>query len=350
MKLRLGVIGAGSWANAAHLPALAARDEVEFVAVSRKGVPALRQVRERYGFARASEDFQVVVDAGCDIVVVASPAAYHHEHAKAALASGAHVLCEKPFTIEPDHARELVEVAHAHDRHLLVSFGWNYMPMVRRAKQLVAGGGVGRLEQMSITMSSQTRELLSAKGSYPDASADSAPEPATWTDPALSGGGYGQAQLAHALGLALHLVPARVTEAFAWMSPSPDEGVELHDAIALRFDTGAVGTLSGGSAHLGAGDNKHALAIRAIGDEGQLLVDVERECVWLYRTDGTDERLPLAPGAGSYAATGPANALVDVALGRSEENRAPGELGVLTVEALDAAYRSANSGKPEAVR
>lgn len=350
MRLRLGVIGAGSWASAAHLPALAARDEVEFVAVSRKGEPALRQVQERYGFAQSNEDFRVVVDAGCDIVVVASPAAYHYEHAKAALSAGAHVLCEKPFTIEPDHARDLVEVARRHHRQLLVSFGWNYMPMVRRARQLVADSGIGALEQMSIAMSSQTRELLSARGSYPDASADSAPEPATWTDPALSGGGYGQAQLAHALGLALHLVPARVTEAFAWMSPPPGEGVELHDAIALRFDTGAIGTLSGGSAHLGAGNNKHALAVRAIGAEGQLLVDVERECVWLYRADGTDERLHLEPGEGGYAFSGPANALVDVALGRPEENRAPGELGVLTVEALDAAYRSAASGKPEAVR
>lgn len=350
MTLRLGVIGAGSWANAAHLPALAARKEVEFVAVSRKGEPELRRVRERYGFAQASEDYRVVVNAGCDIVVVASPAALHHEHAKAALESGAHVLCEKPFTIEPAHARDLVDTARRHDRQLLVSFGWNYMPMVRRAKELLDAGGIGRMEQMAITMSSQTRELLGDRGAYPDASVESAPEPATWVDPTLSGGGYGQAQLAHALGLALHLVPARVTEAFAWMSQSPSAGVELHDAIALRFAGGGVGTLAGGSAHLGAGGNKHALEVRAIGDEGQLLVDVERECVWLYRRDGTDTRLDLDPGDGAYVFAGPADSLVDVALGRVEENRAPGELGLRTVEALDAAYRSAVSGKPETVR
>lgn len=350
MTLRLGVIGAGSWANAAHLPALAARDEVEFVAVSRMGERALQQVKERYGFAHASEDFRAVIDAGCDIVVVASPAAYHYEHAKAALCSGAHVLCEKPFTIEPDHGRQLVDVARRHGRQLLVSFGWNYMPVVRRAKQLVDEVGIGTLEQMSITMSSQTRELLSARGAYPDASADSAPEPDTWTDPSRSGGGYGQAQLTHALALALHLVPARVSEAFAWMSSPLDARVELHDAIALRFESGAVGTVAGGSAHLGAGDNKHALEVRAIGSDGQLLVDVERECVWLYRADGTDERLGVKPGDGCYVFGGPANALVDVALGRTEENRASGELGVLTVEALDAAYRSAASGRPEKVR
>jgi hypothetical protein len=123
--------------------------------------------------------------------------------------------------------------------------------------------------------------------------------------------------------------------------------VELHDAIGLRFDSGAIGTVSGGSAHLGAGGNKHALEVRAIGGEGQLQVDVEREIAWLYRPDGVDERLAVRDGDGAYDGTGPANALVDVALGDHDRNRAPGELGALTVEALDLAYRSARSRRLE---
>ena len=43
-KLRLGVIGAGSWAVASHLPNFARRhDEVEFVGVCRKGPEFLRR-------------------------------------------------------------------------------------------------------------------------------------------------------------------------------------------------------------------------------------------------------------------------------------------------------------------
>ena len=43
-KLRLGVIGAGSWAIASHLPNFAKRsDDVEFVAVARKGRNCLRR-------------------------------------------------------------------------------------------------------------------------------------------------------------------------------------------------------------------------------------------------------------------------------------------------------------------
>jgi predicted dehydrogenase len=347
-KLRLGVIGAGSWALAAHLPALAERrDVVEFAAVCRKGGAALERIRREYGFAMASEDYRDVIEAGLDICVVASPAACHHEHARAALAAGAHVLCEKPMTIDPKQAWDLVDVARDAQRDLLISFGWNYSAMIVGAKRLTEQHDIGRLEQMTIHMSSATRELLSNTGAYPDADPRTVPEHATWTDPATSGGGYGQAQLSHALGLALHLVPERVTAAYALMSAPDGAPVELHDAVCLRFDGGGIATLSGGSAHVGAGGNKHSLQVRAIGSEGQLVVDVERELVWLYRRDGTDIRLPARDGDGAYQASGPVHALVDAGLGRLDPNPAPGELGARTVEALALAYASARSARLE---
>lgn len=346
-RLRLGVIGAGSWAVSAHLPALAGRDEVDFVGVCRKGDDLLGTIRERFGFDVASEDYRDILDAGVDICVVASPSALHYEHTKAALEAGAHVLCEKPMTVDPAHAWELVEIADRADRQLLVSFGWNYLPMITDARQLVTRYGIGSIEHLSIVMSSATRELLSNTGSYPDASRETVPDPVTWTEPTMSGGGYGQAQLSHALGLALHLVPERVAAAFALMTAPLAAPVELHDAIVLRLDGGGIGVLSGGSAHTGAGGNKHALAVRAIGSEGQLYVDVEREIGWLYRPDGVDVRLPVSDGAGAYDGQGPANALVEVALGRTDHNRAPGQLGARTVEALSVAYRSARSGRLE---
>lgn len=185
-KLRLGVIGAGSWAVASHLPNLANhRDEVEFVGVARKGPELLAKIRDQYGFKVASDDYRDVIDAGVDIVVVASPTGLHHEHAKAALEAGAHVMCEKPVTIDPAEAWDLVETARRLDRELIISFGWNYLPMMKQAKQLMEDVGIGQLEHLMIHMQSVTRELLSNTGAYPGAAPEAVPEPATWTDPSL---------------------------------------------------------------------------------------------------------------------------------------------------------------------
>ncbi|MBC7464076.1 MAG: Gfo/Idh/MocA family oxidoreductase [Actinobacteria bacterium] len=345
-KIRVGVIGAGSWALASHLPNLARHSDVEFVGVSRKGPEILQKIKDQYGFKVASEDFRDILNEGLDVCIVGSPSGFHYEHSKAALEAGAHVMCEKPMTVLPQDAWDLVETANQLKKHLVISFGWNYFDMVTGAKRLMNEYGIGTLEHISIHMSSQTRELLSNTGSYPDASPDALPESRTWTDPTLSGGGYGQAQLTHALGLSLWLTGARVESGFALMSAPMNAPVEMHDAIAYRFEGGAIGTLSGGSAHLSAHKKMHAVEMRAIGDRGQILVDLERAAVW-HHIDGKETRLDLLDDAGLYDCIGPIDAIVSAGRGEEFTNESPGELGARTVEALDVAYRSAASGKLE---
>jgi len=350
-KLKLGVIGAGSWAVSSHLPNFAKRrDEVEFVGVCRKGPELLEKIRADFGFRMASEEYRDVIAAGMDICLVSSPHGLHYEHAKAALEAGAHVLCEKPFTLDPAQAWDLVATADRQGRHLLVAYGWNYLHWVREAKRLMDEQGIGEIEQSAIQMASVTRELLANLGDYPAASPEAVPEQATWTDPRIAGGGYGQAQLTHALGLALWLTRLRGGSAFALMKSELAAPVEHHDAVVVRYDNGSIGTMSGGSCHLGAGGNRHQLELRAIGSEGQFAIDLERDFLWLWRSDGFETRPNLSEGAFLYDCDGPPNTLVDLALGREAENCSPGELGARTVEILDAAYRSAESGRIEQVR
>jgi predicted dehydrogenase len=342
-RLRAGVIGAGSWASAAHLPALARRGhEVELAGVSSRDGGALARLRREYGFAVASQDYRDVLAAGIDLAVVASPAAFHAEHALAALEAGAHVLCEKPFTLTSDEAWTVAEAARRHQRHLVLSFGWNFKPMVASMRALLAKtGGIGTLEYLAITMSSQTRELLSGTGNYPDAHPGAVPETATWTDPEVSGGGYAQAQLSHALALGFGLTGARATGAFALMTAPLSAPVELHDAISLTLEGGAIASVAGGSAYTGADRNKHHLAVEAIGSAGQLHLDVFRERAALHRADTGSYELAVAAGEGTYDGSLPVECLLDLVTGRTTVNPAPGELGVRTVEALELAYRSA---------
>lgn len=362
-KLRLGVIGAGAWSVASHLPRLAYHaDVVEFVAVNRRDPVMAESVRSRFGFASAHTNYTGVLDTEPDIVVVASPVRWHREHAKAAIQAGAHVLVEKPFTLHPDEARDLVATAAAVDRHLLIALGWHYRDIVIRAKELMTSdGGVGDVEHISIVMSSTTREAL--VGRQPSFAADQTageivsteqvpeltPRPETLTDPAISGGGYAQAQLSHALGLGLWLTGLRGAEVFAMMSSPQGTAVEFHDSFSVRFTSGAIGSVSGASAHLAVNAGKHYLVVQIIGSEGQLTVDLSRELLTRYRVDRGEVTVPLTAGGGAYDCAGPIDALVALARGQVVANNSPGELGVRTVEIIEAAYRSARSGRVEAV-
>lgn len=352
-KLRLGVIGAGSWTVSSHLPNLARRrdlGEVEFTIVNRRNSELLGRIKERFAFEKGTTDWQAVIAEQPDIVVVGSPPGYHFEQARAALESGAHVMCEKPFTIDPAHAWELDSVVKRSGRSLFIAYGWNYRPMVIQAHQLMhEEGGVGEIEHVALHMDSVTRELLSETGAYPDAAPEYIPQPDTWSRPETSGGGYGQAQLTHLLGVALWLTDLRGQEVFALMSAPLDAKVELHDAVTLRYTNGAIGTMSGASSHLGGANNRHAVEVRVVGHRGMFHLDLRENLLWRYRGPDDDRRVLLEPDAGLYDCIGPIDALVDAGLGLAPANNSPAELGARTVEILHAAYRSAKSGRLEQV-
>ena len=352
-RVRVGVIGAGSWAASNHIPVLKARDDVDLVVAVRKGQGPLELLQEQFGFEHITEDYQEALDHGLDAVVVSSPSVFHHEHAKAAMESGANVLCEKPFTIDPADAWDLDATAKRLGRHLVVSFGWHYRPIGIEAKRMMTeGGGIGDIEHMLVTMASGTRELLKATGAYEGSAADFMPDWDTWTDPAMSGGGYAPAQLSHAMGLAMWLTGERAKDVFALMN-NVGARVDLHDAVAIRYASGATGSLSGAScpsaANAIAGDDepwpRHQLQMRFYGSEGQLIVDLERDFLWHYRDDGVDNKLDLPAHAGLYQCDGPPTTLVELTKGEDVPNRSPSEVGAKTVEVVSAAYDSVRSGQ-----
>jgi predicted dehydrogenase len=351
-KVRVGFIGAGWWATANHMPLLRGRDDVELTAVCRLGRDELERVQSHFGFRHAYEDYRAMLDElELDAVFVASPHTLHFEHASAALNRGLHVLCEKPMCTRADQARELVRLAEEKGRHLLVPYGWHYKSFVQDAKRLLDGGAVGSVQYVLCHMASPIRKLLTGAEAR-DLEGGQAgdvlfgPDPRTWADPQVAGGGYGHAQISHSSGMLFWLTGLRVEQVYAQMS-APASQVDLYDALSVRFAGGAIGTVSGaGTVPEGTG---FQLDLRIFGSEGMLLLDVERERMELRRDDGQDQSLYPARGEGDYACDGPPANFIDLILGRTSENHAPGWAAMRSVELLDAAYRSVLSGAPERV-
>jgi predicted dehydrogenase len=243
-------------------------------------------------------------------------------------------------------ARERAALAADTRLHLLVPYGWNYQPFVESARAQSDRGAIGRVEFVTLQMASPIRPLLTGADARMDGGMFD-PDAATWADPEVAGGGYAHAQLSHATGLLFYILPdLRAESTFAFMA-GPGARVDLYDAISVRFAGGAVGTVAGAGAI--PRNLKFHLDLRAFGSEGMLLVDIERERLELRREDGRDFALPIDPGDGAYSCDGPPNRFVDLILGRDRPNNSSGVVGARSVELLDAAYRSAASGRPEPV-
>ncbi len=242
---RVSVIGAGWYAAQSHIPALAAIPGVELDGVCRLGAAELERVRRHFGFAHASEDAREILARRPDAVVVASPHHLHHEHAAAALDAGAHVLVEKPMTLDPAAAWDLVARARRAGRHLLVANGHHFLPGIAELRDWIAAGAVGRGEHAACDFVSGTRAVFEGEvGLQRWSETFFRPARATWQDPDR-GGGFVWGQMSHAAALLLWLtglVPETVSGA------TFGGAVDLGCSATLRCAGGAVASLSGAAA------------------------------------------------------------------------------------------------------
>jgi len=345
-KARIGLIGAGWWATSVYLPHLKADKRADVVAVNRLGEAELEAVRRKFDIPSAFLDYrEMLATAKLDGVVIASPHVFHFEQAMAALDHGLHVLVDKPMTVRAADARILTAKASERDRQLIVSYGWNFTPMAREAKRLIADGGVGKVRHIKLHMASPLRDLFGGEGLVESKNDMFQPAASTWSDPAAAGG-YGWGQLSHALGLLFHVVDLDPVEVYA-AAVSSQTGVDLYDASVVRFANGATGSLSGAGTL-----PKHVLdqvELRVFGTEGVLLMDLDGERLELRRDDRADNIVKLDAGAGVYPLGRSVETLVDICCGEPASNDAPGHVGRQAVEVLDAFYRSLASGKVEKV-
>lgn len=340
--VRLGAIGAGWWATSNHFPLFAARDDVDLVGVCGKG-PGLDAVREKFGFAFATEDAEELLDADIDAVVISTPHDLHHPLAAQALERGLHVLCEKPMTLRADQAWDLAARAEKAGTVFLVPYGWNYKPFTVAAKRMLEAGDIGDIQYALCHMASPTRGLFGTDPTHmlERWNSDTAPDPTTWSSPE-HGGGYAHGQITHSSALLFWLTGLRATSV-AGRVITAGAPVDLFDAGVIRFENGALGSLSG-AATLADGD-KYQVDIRLFGTEGVLMIDVERERVTLSRYDGRREDVRIAPDEGEYECLVPPARFIELITGASAENNSDVTVAARSVELIDALLRSsANDG------
>jgi predicted dehydrogenase len=295
-------------------------------------------VRAHFNFSAASEDHRDVLARKPAAVIVSTPHHLHYAQTCDVLAAGAHVLVEKPMTLDPGEAWDLVRRARAAKRHLLVANGYHYLPGVDELRAMICDGAVGRIEHVMTSFISATRAVFDgAEGMKRWQTTFFRPDRATWQAPE-QGGGFAYGQHSHSIALALWLtglVPRRIS-AQSW---GPGD-VDLVSAAALACDGGATIALSGAAA-MPEGE-RALMRIFIAGSEGVFDIAFDRDEAELRRHDGTRRRLAIAPGQWNYHCEGPPLALVDLAQGGGR-NRSPGEIGAATVAVISALLASARA-------
>ena len=109
--MKVAIIGCGTIANNAHIPAYLAHSKAEIKYFCDVKKERAEDAVKKYGCGLAVQDYkEVLADQEVVAVSVCTPNAQHSEVAIAAMRAGKHVLCEKPAARVYEEALQMQKV------------------------------------------------------------------------------------------------------------------------------------------------------------------------------------------------------------------------------------------------
>jgi predicted dehydrogenase len=193
-----------------------------------------------------------------DAVSIVTPNHLHHAPAKAFLAAGIHVICDKPLTTTVADALDLAETVRRTGLIFGLTHNYTGHPMVRQARQMVADGELGPLRVVQVEYAQDWLTTpLERTGQ----------KQAVWrTDPEQSGpaGSLGDIGT-HAFNLVCFVTGLRCQHVAADVSTFvPGRRLDDNVQILLRFSEGAKGSLWASQVAPG---NQNNLSLRVYGEK-----------------------------------------------------------------------------------
>ena len=140
------VVGCGSIGRR-HARLLSGREDVA-LELCEMHPESLARTLEEVGPVPACDSYERALERGPDAVVIATPTEWHAEQALAALAAGAHVLCEKPMSDTVENSQRMLQAAARSDRVFSVGFCLHFHPAMQRIRELIRVGKVGEVQHV----------------------------------------------------------------------------------------------------------------------------------------------------------------------------------------------------------
>jgi predicted dehydrogenase len=139
--LRVGIIGYG-YTGKLHARAFCAQPQAHLIAVCDSEKEHLQGLPEGI---QTYESYEDLLASNLDAVSICVPTYLHSKIAIQALASGKHVLIEKPIAANLEQGHDMLNAAQAANRILYVGMTHRFYPELREAKQLIDAGAIGSI-------------------------------------------------------------------------------------------------------------------------------------------------------------------------------------------------------------
>jgi len=149
-QLKWGILSTAKIAREKLIPAIQKSKSGIVVAIASRDFEKAKQTAEQLGIPRAYGSYEALLqDPEVDAIYIPLPNHLHVAWSKQAIAHGKHVLCEKPIALSSAQAFDLQEFSALHPTvKLMEAFMYKFHPQWSKAKQWLAEGRIGKLQQV----------------------------------------------------------------------------------------------------------------------------------------------------------------------------------------------------------
>jgi myo-inositol 2-dehydrogenase/D-chiro-inositol 1-dehydrogenase len=151
--VRFGLIGYGAWGSH-HAASIAKTQGARLVAIAEPSEDSQRAARTAHPEAAVVGDYRELVERDdLDVVDVVVPNRLHHQVATAVLASGKHLLLEKPMCLSIQECDDVLNLARDRNLHVSVNHEFRLSSLWGKVKELVDEGRVGEPQYVLVELS-----------------------------------------------------------------------------------------------------------------------------------------------------------------------------------------------------
>ena len=150
--IRWGILGTGAIARS-FAQGLQSLPDAQLLAVGSRNRANAEEFARLFSMPRAYKNYEdLVSDKDLDVIYIATPNHRHKDHCLLALEAGKHVLCEKPFTLDAEEAREVIALARRKQLFCMEAMWMRFMPVMSTLRNRLEAGVIGEVRMVKANL------------------------------------------------------------------------------------------------------------------------------------------------------------------------------------------------------
>ena len=148
--MNFGIIGLGNIANK-FAKTLNSMNECLY-AVASRDIAKAKDFSEKYNSIKYYGSYEELYkDPNIDIIYIATPNSCHFQNANDALLNNKNVICEKPFTTNPNDATYLYYLAKVKNLFIMEALWIEFLPAYKMIKEIINNGEIGNIKNIKVS-------------------------------------------------------------------------------------------------------------------------------------------------------------------------------------------------------